>query len=240
MEVVGPDAPLAHVPLVQVGNLRGEVRGAVPVRVGIGRQRVTERVRGGNVGDVGGGGRRRLAVHFHVLPQRARVRVGFVTAAHLTVVRLVTRVNVRVLLPVAAVGEFSVTAVELALERFFTWKKETNPISVTRAGSHQFYTAQNSRTETPHSHLFPLTPLGERVSPPPLYTTSNQHSLVQSFFTCEHMLRAFRPFGYMNGDTQERSRVCVVQDNDYTQPWKTYIFKKKMHTPTVWSVSHPH
>lgn len=27
------------------------------------------------------------------------------------------------LLPVAAVGKFSVTAVELALERFFTWNK---------------------------------------------------------------------------------------------------------------------
>lgn len=162
MEVVGPHAPLAHVPLVQVGNLRGEVRGAVPVRVGVGRQRVTERVRGGNVGDVGGGGRRRLAVHFHVLPQRARVRVGFVTAAHLTVVRLVTRVNVRVLLPVAAVGKFSVTAVELALERFFTWKKETNSISVTRAGSHPFYTAPMSPTETSHSQFFPLTPLGKR------------------------------------------------------------------------------
>lgn len=120
MEVVGPHAPLAHVPLVQVSNLRGEVRGAVPVRVGVGRQGVAKRVRGGNVGDVGGGGRRRLAVHFHVLPQRARVRVGFVAAAHLTVVRLVTRVDVRVLLPVTAVGKFAVAAVELALERLFT------------------------------------------------------------------------------------------------------------------------
>lgn len=123
MEVVGTHASLAHVPLVQVSNLRGEVRGAVPVRVGVGRQGVTKRVRGGNVGDVGGGGRRRLAVHFHVLPQRARVCVGFVAAAHLTVVRLVTRVDVRVLLPVAAVGKFSVTAVELTLERLFTWNK---------------------------------------------------------------------------------------------------------------------
>lgn len=62
-------------------------------------------------------------MHFHVLPQRARVRVGFVAAAHLTVVRLVARVDVRVLLPVAAVGKFSVTAVELTLERLFTWNK---------------------------------------------------------------------------------------------------------------------
>lgn len=120
MEVVGPHAPLTHVPLVEVGDLRGEVRGAVPVRVGAGREGVPKRVCGGNVGDVGGRGRRGLAVHFHVLPQRARVRVGFVTAADFAVVRLVTGVDVRVLLPVAAVGEFSVTAVELALERFLS------------------------------------------------------------------------------------------------------------------------
>lgn len=123
MEVVGPPAPLAHVPLVEVGDLRGEVRGAVPVRLGAGRERVSERVRGGNVGDVGGRGRRGLAVHFHVLPQRARVRVGFVTAADFAVVRLVTGVDVGVLLPVAAVGEFSVAAVKLALERFLSWKR---------------------------------------------------------------------------------------------------------------------
>lgn len=62
-------------------------------------------------------------MHFHVLPQRARVCVGFVTAAHFAVVRLVTGVDVRVLLPVAAVGEFSVTAVKLALERFLPLNK---------------------------------------------------------------------------------------------------------------------
>lgn len=139
MEVVGPHAALAHVPLVQVGNLRGEVRGAVPVRVRAGRQRVTERVRGGNVGDVGGGGRRGFAMHFHVLPQRARVRVGFVTAAHLAVVRLVTRVDVGVLLPIAAVGKFTVTAVELALERFFTWRKKKRQIQSPSHGQDHIY-----------------------------------------------------------------------------------------------------
>lgn len=137
MEVVGPHAALAHVPLVQVGHLRGEVRGAVPVRVRAGRQRVTERVRGGYVGDVGGGGRRRLAVHFHVLPQRARVRVGFVTAAHLAVVRLVTGVDVGVLLPIAAVGEFAITAVEFALERFLTWKREGKKRTQIQSASHR-------------------------------------------------------------------------------------------------------
>lgn len=123
MKVVGPSAPLAHVPLVEVGDLRGEVRGAVPVRFRSGRKRVSERVCGGNIGDIGGRGRRGLAVHFHVFPQRARVCVGFVTAAHFAVVRLVAGVDVRVLLPVAAVGEFSVTAVKFALERFLSLKK---------------------------------------------------------------------------------------------------------------------
>lgn len=123
MEVVGSPAPLAHVPLVEVGDLRGEVRRAVPVRLGVWRKRVSERVCGGNVGDVSGRGRWGLAVHLHVLPQRARVCVGLVTASDFAVVRLVAGVDVRVLLPVAAVGEFSVTAFKLALERFLSWKK---------------------------------------------------------------------------------------------------------------------
>lgn len=70
-------------------------------------------------------------MHFHVFPQRARVGVGFVTAADFAVVRLVAGVDVGVLLPVAAVGEFSVAAVELALERFLPWNEgETDTISV--------------------------------------------------------------------------------------------------------------
>lgn len=120
MEVVGSPAPLAHIPLVEVADLRGEVRGAVSVRLRAGRKRVSEWVCGGNVGDIVGWGRRGLAVHFHVLPQRTRVCVGFVTATDFTIVRLVTGVDVRVLFPVAAVGKFSVTAVKLALERFLS------------------------------------------------------------------------------------------------------------------------
>lgn len=47
--------------------------------------------------------------------------VGFVTAADLAVVRLVTGMDVRVFLPVTTVGEFSVTAVELALKWFLSF-----------------------------------------------------------------------------------------------------------------------
>lgn len=124
MEVVGPpSAPLAHVPLVEVGDLRGKAGGgAAPVGLRARGQRVSQGVGGGDVGDAGGGGGRRgLAVHLHVLPQRAGVRVGLVAAADFAVVRLVAGVDVGVLLPVAAVGEFSVAAVELALERFLSF-----------------------------------------------------------------------------------------------------------------------
>ena len=133
MHVVGcAAAALAHVPLVEVGDLRGEGGRAVPVRLGRGRQRLRQRVRGRDVGDVGGGGGRRgLAVHLHVLAQRARVRVGLVAAAHFAVVGLVAGVHVRVLLPVAAVGEFSVAAVKLALERLLPFEQMTNRHGVT-------------------------------------------------------------------------------------------------------------
>lgn len=69
-------------------------------------------------------------MHFHVLPKRTRVCVGFVTATDFAVVRLVTGVDVRVLLPVAAVGKFSVTAVKLALERFLSLGKNKKVESV--------------------------------------------------------------------------------------------------------------
>lgn len=46
--------------------------------------------------------------------------VALVTSADFTVVRFITRVDVRMFLPVRTVGEPSVTAFELTLERFFT------------------------------------------------------------------------------------------------------------------------
>lgn len=52
----------------------------------------------------------------HVLPQGAGVRVGLVAASHFAVVGLVAGVHVGMLLPVAAVGEASLAAFELAFE----------------------------------------------------------------------------------------------------------------------------
>lgn len=63
-------------------------------------------------------------MHLHVFAQGARVCVGLITAAHFAVVRLVTGVHMRVLLPVAAVGEASITAVKLALEWLFAYVKK--------------------------------------------------------------------------------------------------------------------
>lgn len=46
--------------------------------------------------------------------------VRLVTAPHFTEVRLIARVDVRVLFSVTAVGEFPVTAIKLAFERLLT------------------------------------------------------------------------------------------------------------------------
>lgn len=62
--------------------------------------------------------------------------VGFVTAADFAVVRLVTGVDVRVLLPVTAVGEFSVTAVELALEGFLSCVSPLVNLQILRSSEH--------------------------------------------------------------------------------------------------------
>lgn len=71
VEIVGNSTALAYVPLVEVGDLWGEIGGAAPLRFCGGRERVTERRRGGVIrgGRAGGRGWRRLAVHLHVFPQ---------------------------------------------------------------------------------------------------------------------------------------------------------------------------
>ena len=57
-------------------------------------------------------------VNLLMFPQRGGVGVGLVAASHPAVVRLVRGVDMHVLLPVARVGEPSVTALNLALEWF--------------------------------------------------------------------------------------------------------------------------
>ena len=60
--------------------------------------------------------------YLHVFPERAGVGVGLV--AHFADVWLVRCVDVHVLFPVAAVGEASVTAIELTLKRLLTCKNQ--------------------------------------------------------------------------------------------------------------------
>lgn len=61
-----------------------------------------------------------LAMELHVFAQRTRVRVTFLTASDLAHVRLVARVDVRMLLPVTAICKPPVAALELAFKRFLT------------------------------------------------------------------------------------------------------------------------
>lgn len=68
-------------------------------------------------------------MHLHVLTQRAGVRVALVAAAHFARVGLVTRVHVRVLLAVAAVGEAPLAALELAPEGLLPWWRQRRDIS---------------------------------------------------------------------------------------------------------------
>lgn len=59
-------------------------------------------------------------MHLHVLTKGAGVRVALVAAAHLARVWLVTRMHVRMLLSVAAVGEAPLAALELTPEGFLS------------------------------------------------------------------------------------------------------------------------
>ena len=61
-----------------------------------------------------------LPVDLQVLSQRRRVSVGLVASSHSASERLLCRVDVHVLLSVARVGETSIAALNLALERLLT------------------------------------------------------------------------------------------------------------------------
>lgn len=77
----------------------------------LGRPRLPVLARFGRVG---------LAMELHVFAQWAWVRVTFLTASDLAHIRLVARMDVRMLLPVTAVCKPPVAALELAFERFLT------------------------------------------------------------------------------------------------------------------------
>ena len=62
-----------------------------------------------------------------MFPQRTGVRVGLV--AHLAQIGLIGGVDVHVLLPVAAVGEAPVTALELTLKRLLPCGRQTRVLA---------------------------------------------------------------------------------------------------------------
>lgn len=96
--------------------------------------------------------------YLHVFPQRAGVCVRLVT--HLAQIGLIRGVHVHVLLPVAAVGEAPVTALELTLEGLLPC-------------GHQHARWLLARPETPHHHPRP----GEPLPPtPPLGLEGDQAS----------------------------------------------------------------
>lgn len=123
VEVAGGSTGLANVPLIEVGHLRGQSARATP-------SWVQHRGQGGTHWSphwwVTKGSWRRwwgLAVNLHVLPQGARVSVGFVTASNLAVVGLVTGVDMRMFLSITAVGKLPVTAIKFTFERLFPCNK---------------------------------------------------------------------------------------------------------------------
>lgn len=67
----------------------------------------------------------RSHTYLHMFAQRARMGIRLVAAGNSTIVRLVGRVDVTVLLAVAAVREPPLAARVFALERFLAWKKKT-------------------------------------------------------------------------------------------------------------------
>lgn len=62
-------------------------------------------------------------MNLHVLSQRARVGIGFVTASDLAVVGLVTGVDMGMFLSITAVGKLPVTAIKFTFERLFPCNK---------------------------------------------------------------------------------------------------------------------
>lgn len=160
----GPRA-LTHVPFAQVG---GGLRGRGGLSVGAGGGGLPAGVRGGGHqggrgGLVAGAGRRGFAVHFHVFSQGAGVGVGLVAASHFAVVGLVAGVDMRVLLPVAAVGEAPVTALEFTFERLLPCRRQWASTAISGGGGAG---SSASLTPTAHSLPGPLSPALPRLLSP--------------------------------------------------------------------------
>ena len=108
--------------VVRRGVTRQEVAGAGAGAGAGGAVRVQGR-RGGSLGVIALVTKQThsvLAVYLEMFPQGGGVGVCLVAASHPAGVRLVRGVDMHVLLPVARVGEPSVTALNLALEWFLT------------------------------------------------------------------------------------------------------------------------
>lgn len=135
VEVAGGPTSLANVPLIEVGDLRGQRAGATPGCVQHGGQAAAPRGPHG-VAEGSRGGRGRFAVYLHVLPQGARMGVRLVAASDLAVVGLVAGVDVRVFLPITAVGKLPVTAIEFTFERLFPCNKTQERLTMVFQASH--------------------------------------------------------------------------------------------------------
>lgn len=156
---------MTHVPFAQVG---GGLRGRGGLSVGAGGGGLPAGVRGGGHqggrgGLVAGAGRRGFAVHFHVFSQGAGVGVRLVAASHFAVVGLVAGVDMRVLLPVAAVGEAPVTALEFTFERLLPCRRQWASTAISGGGGTG---SSASLTPTARSLPGPLSPALPRLLSP--------------------------------------------------------------------------
>lgn len=123
VEVAGGPTGLANIPLIEVGHLRGQSAWATPGWVQHRGQGGTPRSPQWGVTQGSWRRRRGLAVNLHVLSQRARVGIGFVTASDLAVVGLVAGVDMGMFLSITAVGKLPVTAIKFTFERLFPCNK---------------------------------------------------------------------------------------------------------------------
>lgn len=122
MEVVWGPSGLAHIPFIEIGDLRRKVDRAAPARVLERGQRGTQWCPRGLVAMRSWGRRRRrgFAMDLHVLAQGARMCVRLVTASDFAEIWLVTGVDMRVFLSVTAIGKLPVAAIKFTFKRLLS------------------------------------------------------------------------------------------------------------------------